>query len=29
MDDHTFHVCKSCGHIHRPIDACVTTYQRS
>lgn len=29
MDELTYHVCKHCGHIHRLVDACVVTYERS
>lgn len=29
MNDNTYTVCKSCGHIHRAVDTCVTDYRRS
>ncbi len=25
----TYFVCRSCGHIHRLVDACVVTYERN
>lgn len=28
-DELTYHVCKSCGEIHRLVDACVVKYRRS